>query len=220
MTAAPPWGLISVTPQHTATSTSARRRSLAPSDARKQHRRQGEEAQDEAGVEVGPDQEDDRKPRARLRASEGRVQDEDPAEQRIQLRAHVEERSRHRQPEGRRDPAGQSITGKAHQEPEEDQPRDDDHEPLPVRQALQSERVRPTGRRRPSRAGSAPRSTNPGRAAGHAHPQATSCTCRRCSYMRFTTANTNAVDQPIRMIPARPSIPASTRQGGPRTTSP
>jgi hypothetical protein len=98
MTAAPPWGLISVTPQHTATSTSARRRSLAPSDARKQHRRQGEEAQDEAGVEVGPDQEDDRKPRARLRASEGRVQDEDPAEQRIQLRAHVEERSRHRHP--------------------------------------------------------------------------------------------------------------------------
>src|SRR5262245_20897470 len=43
---------------------------LTPSKAREQHDRQGEEAQDEAGVQVGPDQEDDRKPPARLRASE------------------------------------------------------------------------------------------------------------------------------------------------------
>ncbi|HKA28234.1 MAG TPA: hypothetical protein VKH82_02585 [Candidatus Binatia bacterium] len=39
---------------------------LPPSNAREQHDRQREEAQDEAGMEVGPDQEDDRKPRARL----------------------------------------------------------------------------------------------------------------------------------------------------------
>ena len=50
--------------------------------------------------------------------------------------------------------------------------------------------------------------------------QVTSCTCRQCSYMRFTIANTNAVDQPTRMRPVRPSIPASNRQPGPRTTSP
>src|SRR6516162_3289749 len=64
---------------------------LRPSNAREQDDRQGKEAQDEAGVEVGPDQEDDRKPRARLWASEGGVEDEDPAEERIQLRSHVEE---------------------------------------------------------------------------------------------------------------------------------
>ena len=46
------------------------------------------------------------------------------------------------------------------------------------------------------------------------------CTCLQCSYMRFTTANTKAVDQPISKIPVRPSIPASTRQPGPTTTSP
>src|SRR4029077_16001721 len=50
--------------------------------------------------------------------------------------------------------------------------------------------------------------------------QDASCTCRQCSYMRFTTANTNAVDHPTSSIPVRPSIPASTRQPGPRTTSP
>ena len=32
--------------------------------------------------------------------------------------------------------------------------------------------------------------------------------------MRFTIANTNAVDQPTRMRPVRPSIPARTRQPG------
>ena len=35
------------------------------------------------------------------------------------------------------------IAGEAYQEPEEDQPRGDDQEPFPVRQALQSERVCP-----------------------------------------------------------------------------
>src|SRR5262245_51318478 len=42
---------------------------LAPSNAGEQQERQGEEAQDEAGMKVGPDQEDDRKPRARPRAA-------------------------------------------------------------------------------------------------------------------------------------------------------
>src|SRR5262249_8556545 len=60
-------------------------------NAREQHDRQGEEAQDEAGMEVGPDEEHDWEPRTRLRAPEGRIEDERPAEERIQLWAHVEE---------------------------------------------------------------------------------------------------------------------------------
>ena len=80
-----------------------------------------------------------------------------------------------------------------------------------------------------AQAGSTPRRTpRPARPAvaaatedgGACTPQDISCTWRQCSYMRFTMANTNAVDQPTRMRPVRPSIPASSRQPGPRTTSP
>jgi hypothetical protein len=52
------------------------------------------------------------------------------------------------------------------------------------------------------------------------HRQDTPRTCLQCSYIRFTTANTNAVDQPTSKRPVSPSIPASTRQPGPRTMSP
>jgi putative polyketide hydroxylase len=51
-------------------------------------------------------------------------------------------------------------------------------------------------------------------------PHVASCLCLQCSYMRLTTAKANAVDQPTSKSPARPSIPASTRQPGPSTTSP
>src|SRR5215471_14537203 len=77
--------------------------------------------------------------------------------------------------------------------------------------------ITPSGTPRPARPAVA---CGDARTAGHARPQETSCTCRQCSYMRSTIANTNAVDQPTRMIPVRPSIPAKTRQPGPRTTSP
>ena len=143
MRAAPPWGLINVTAKQTVRNEQRPPPLLAPSNAREQHDGQGEEAENEAGVEVGPDQENDGEPWPRLRAAERGVEDECPAEERIELRAHVEEWRCHRQTEGRRAPACQAIAGEAHQEPEEDQPRGDDHEPLPVRQALQSERVRP-----------------------------------------------------------------------------
>src|SRR5215475_15778710 len=85
---------VGIDQRHTATDGRDEQRPptiLAPSNARKQHDRQGEEAQDEAGMEVGPDQEDDRKPPAWLRVPESGVEDEHPAEERVQLRADVEE---------------------------------------------------------------------------------------------------------------------------------
>src|SRR5262245_24257809 len=123
---------VGIDQRHTATDGREEQRPptiLTPAYARVQHDRQRKEAQDEAGMEVGPDQEDDRKPPARLRAPEAGVEDEHPAEKRVQLRADVEEWRRHRQAEGRRDPAGQAIVREAYQEPEEDQPRGDAHEP-------------------------------------------------------------------------------------------
>src|SRR5215467_878400 len=95
---------VGIDQRHTATNGREEQRPptiLTPANAREQHDRQGEETQDEAGMEVGPDQEDDRKPPARLRAPEDGVDDENPAEERVQLRADVEERRRHCQAEDR-----------------------------------------------------------------------------------------------------------------------